>query len=97
MKYSLHPEARADLREAAEFYRERGGISLAQSLFSEFEQAVDLLLQHPKLGAVWRYGKRRYLMRRFPYSLIYLVEREELRILAVAHQSRRPGYWRARK
>ncbi|MGH9362164.1 MAG: type II toxin-antitoxin system RelE/ParE family toxin [Thermoanaerobaculia bacterium] len=97
MKYSLHPGAEADLREAAEFYRERAGSSLSQSLFIEFEQAVDLLLQHPRLGTLWRYGKRRYVMRRFPYSLIYTAVGEEVRILAVAHHSRRPGYWRGRR
>jgi hypothetical protein len=36
-------------------------------------------------------------MRRFPYSLIYTVIGDEVRILAVAHHSRRPGYWRGRK
>ncbi len=97
MRYFLHPEAEEDLREAAQFYRERAGGSLSQSLFTEFERSVGLLLQHPWLGAVWKYGKRRFVMRRFPYSLIYTVVGEEIRILAVAHHSRRPGYWRGRK
>jgi hypothetical protein len=35
-------------------------------------------------------------MRRFPYSLIYAALVDEIRILAVAHHSRRPGYWRDR-
>lgn len=55
MKFSLHPEAEDDLREAAEFYRERAGNPLSQSLFAEFERAVDMLLQHPGLGALWRF------------------------------------------
>lgn len=97
MKYSLHPEAEHDLREAAEFYREHAGNALSQSLFGEFERSIDLLLQHPGLGALWRHGKRRYVMRHFPYSIIYTVSGEEVRILAIAHQSRRPGYWRGRK
>ena len=97
MKYSLHPEAEDDLREAAEFYRERGGNPLTQSLFAEFERSMDMLLQHPGLGALWRRGKRRYVMRHFPYALIYTISGEEIRILAVAHHSRRPGYWRSRK
>ena len=97
MKYSLHPEAEDDLREAAEFYRERAGNSLSQSLFAEFERSVDMLLQHPGLGALWRLGKRRYVVKHFPYALIYMVSGDEIRILAVAHHSRRPGYWRSRK
>lgn len=98
MNYSLHPEAEEDLRDAAEFYRERAGNSLSQSLLAEFEQSVNILLHHPGLGSPWRgRGQRRYLMKRFPYSIAYTVYGEEIRILAVAHHSRRPGYCRGRK
>ncbi|HSS20628.1 MAG TPA: type II toxin-antitoxin system RelE/ParE family toxin [Pyrinomonadaceae bacterium] len=98
MNYSLHPEAQQDLRDAAEFYRERAGNSLSQSLLAEFERSVNALLKHPGLGSPWRsLGRRRYLMKRFPYSVIYTLSGEEIRILAVAHQNRRPGYWRGRK
>jgi toxin ParE1/3/4 len=98
MIYSLHPEAEADLRDAAEFYRERAGNSLSQSLLAEFEQSVNILLQHPGLGSPWRGRRwRQYLMKRFPYSLIYTVSAEAIYILAVAHHSRWPGYWRGRK
>ena len=97
MRYALHPEAAQDLRDAAEFYRAHAGIALSQSFFGEFERAVSLLLEHPQLGGLWRRGKRRYPMKRFPYFLIYVVSGEEIRILAVAHYGRRPGYWRSRK
>ncbi len=96
MNYWLHPEAREDLREAANFYRDNAGIVLSQALLAEFEHSIGLLLEHPRLGGRWRQGKRRYLMRRFPFAIIYSVMRDQLRILAVAHQSRRPGYWRGR-
>ncbi len=97
MTYSLHPDAEEDLREAARFYHDRAGSSLSLSLLSEFKHSVTLLMQYPALGAVWRHGKRRHLMRRFPYAIVYTVSSEEVRIWAVAHQSRRPGYWRGRK
>jgi toxin ParE1/3/4 len=97
MKYSLHPEVQQDLRDAAAFYRDRAGNNLSRSLLTEFERSVNLLLRHPQLGALWRHGKRRLIIQRFPYSIIYTVAGEEIRILAVAHQSRRPGFWRGRK
>jgi len=97
MIYTLHPEAEADLRDAAEFYRERAGNTLSNSLLEEFERSVGVLLQYPAIGSPWRRGTRRFLMQRFPYSIIYSTSSEEIRILAVAHQSRRPGYWRNRK
>lgn len=97
MNYWLHPEAQEDLREAAQFYRENAGIALSQSLLQEFEHSASLLLEHPGLGVIWRYGKRRLVMRRFRYAIIYTVAGEQVRILPVAHHSRRPGYWRNRK
>jgi len=60
MRYWLHPEAREDLREAAEFYRERAGNALAMSPLEEFERAAALLQLHPGLGPIWRHGKRRW-------------------------------------
>ncbi len=97
MNYWLHPGAQDDLRDAAEFYRENGGTALAQSYLAEFEHSVGLLLQYPRLGAIWRYGKRRLMMRRFRHALIYTIAVDQIRVLAVAHLSRRPGYWRGRK
>ena len=97
MNYWLHPEAQEDLREAAGFYRDNAGVALSQSLLAEFEHSVNLLLEHPRLGSKWRWGKRRFVMQRFPFSVIYIVVGEQLRILAVAHHSRRPGYWRGRR
>ena len=97
MKYVLHPEALLDLRDAAAFYRERAGNSVSQSLLAAFEHSVDLMLRHPQLGASWRHGKRRLIIQRFPYSIIYTVRGEQIHILAVAHHSRRPGYWRRRR
>lgn len=39
---------------------------------------------------------RRAVIRRFPFSIIFVELAEEIRVLAVAHHSRRPGYWRKR-
>lgn len=39
---------------------------------------------------------RRFLLRRFPYYLLYRVEEDWILVLAVGHHSRRPGYWRDR-
>ncbi len=97
MRYWVHPDAEDDLRDAAEFYRERAGKTLSQSFLAEYEHGVQLLLQHPAFGGLWQNSTRRYLMKRFPYSLVYTVVAEEIRVWAVAHENRRPGYWRNRK
>lgn len=97
MTYLLHPEAESDLREAAIHYRERAGNALVQAFFADFEHAMQLLLEHPLLGPQWLQGKRRLVLKHFPFSVIYTVTAQEIRVLAVAHQSRHPGYWKKRK
>ena len=56
-----------------------------------------LVAEDPGLGKPTSRGRRLFPMHHFPYSLVYRAEDEGVRIGAVAHQSRRPGYWRARK
>ena len=97
MRYSLHPESEQDLREAAEYYSKRAGAALSQALFTDFEHSIQLLLQRPLLGALWLHGRRRLVMKHFPYSVIYTVAGDEIQVLAVAHHSRHAGYWRKRK
>jgi len=94
MNYSLHPEASQDIDDAAAYYQKQAGKVLSQAFLSEFERSVERLLRHPLLGSTWRKDKRRYIMARFPYAIIYTVTGNELRIYAIAHQSRHPTYWR---
>ena len=96
MNYSLHPEASQDLDDAAAYYQKQAGNILSRVFLNEFEHAVDQLLRHPLLGAPWRNNRRKFVMPRFPYSIIYSVTNSELHIFAVAHQRRRPAYWRGR-
>jgi toxin ParE1/3/4 len=97
VRYRLHPEARRDLRDAAQFYADRADNALAQTFLAEFERAIGVLLRHPELGAATLGGRRRHVMRRFPYAIIYAALDDELLVLAVAHHSRSPGYWQDRE
>ena len=39
---------------------------------------------------------RRCRLKRFPYSVVYTLDATDILVLAVAHQHRKPGYWRNR-
>lgn len=96
MNFTVHPAAADELRETAAFYSERGDQELGLSFISEFERALNLVSDNPELGAVWRGSTRRFPLRRFPYSLVYQVKAQEFQVIALAHQRRRPGYWKNR-
>ena len=87
--------AALDLRRAVQFYsRERPG--LGAEFLREFDDASNVLADHPEIGALIRSGVRKLLLRRFPYMLVYRAEPERVVILAVAHQRRHPDVWLAR-
>ena len=69
---------------------------LGQDFLDEVQRVVDLLREQPKLGRSAGPGLRRALLQRFPFSFIYAEEPDAILVVAVAHQSRRPGYWRKR-
>lgn len=97
MKRVIVPAALAELHDAAAFYAASANVELGLAFLAEFERGVSAIMVNPKVGAMFRGTRRRYLLRRFPYSIIYQVSDEELRVIAVAHQRRRPGYWVGRK
>lgn len=96
MRVSLAAEAEVELIEGARFYARQSCNALGLAFIAEFERCVELLRSQPKLGALWRGVNRRMPLRRFPYSVIYALHADEVRILAIAHQRRKPGYWRDR-
>lgn len=92
MRYSFHPAADRELLKAFNYYEDRVE-RLGYDFLSEVEDAVQFLLAHPEAAPRVAAEVRSYTMDRFSYSIIYRVRKDHLRILAVAHQSRRPFYW----
>ncbi len=96
MNPSVGPEADRELTDGARYYVREGGVELGLAFIAEFERVLQLLCAHPNIGVTWR-GQRRLPMRRFPYSIVYYVQPDELRVVALAHHRRRPGYGAGRK
>ena len=94
---SVSSGADRELTEGAVFYAREGGAEVGLAFIAEFERALDLLCRHPRLGTNWRNGRRRFPLRKFPYSIIYYVRDEELRVIALAHHRRKPEYWSDRR
>ena len=93
MKLVIGSAAYRDLAEAIQFYEFRRP-SLGFEFNEQFEIAADLIRRQPRMGkaiAEWT-GLREFPLRRFPFRIIYRCERNELIVLAVVHQQRKPGY-----
>ena len=95
MRLEFHPEAELELIEAAVYY-ERQVVGLGERFEAEIRRATDLLLVQPEIGIPADSHLRKFVLTRFPFTLFYVVSGNALRIEAVAHQYRRPGYWKLR-
>ena len=95
MKYEFHPEAELELYEAASFY-EAEMPGLGGDFSHEVERVISLLLEHPEFGARVDKDLRHFVLRRFPFSVVYAVPSQLVYIVAIAHGSREPQYWKTR-
>jgi len=89
------PAAREELLAAVAYYEERQP-GLGARLNAEVEHAVATMIAYPAIGSPITRNARRILLNRFPYSVVYRASSDEIVVIAVAHQRRRPGYWRRR-
>ena len=94
--YSFHPDAEAELADAADYYEARRP-GLGKAFAGEVTRTISLIREHPDAGSPVGPSRRRMLVSRFPYAIVYRRDSNSVVIVAVAHQSRRPGYWRGRR
>ncbi|WP_349827291.1 type II toxin-antitoxin system RelE/ParE family toxin [Brevibacterium litoralis] len=100
MDLVFHPKARAEFQNAVDWYEDRDDV-----VGTRFEQSVRSALHDvttspgswpawPGIEGVVTARSRRTAG--FPYRVVYTVHDEQVIVLAVAHTSRRPGYWLSR-
>jgi toxin ParE1/3/4 len=99
-RLGVDPAAEEELRAAVAWYEVQRR-ELGARFFTEVGRVLDLILRHPGIGSPVprvraEYGTRRVPLRRFPYFVVYREQGEEIQVVAVAHASHKPGYWRHR-
>jgi plasmid stabilization system protein ParE len=91
----FHPGASDDYAAAFVWYYTRG-TALAFDFEREIERGIRLISQNPLRWPKFDGQRRRLVVRKFPYAIIYEMHSKDVVILAVAHGKRRPNYWRDR-
>lgn len=87
--------AREEFLAEVEYYN-KAQAGLGARFAEAIEKASALALVFPDVGSPSLSGTRRVVVKDFPFSLIYKPSADGIVIFAVAHQSRRPRYWRER-
>jgi len=95
MKIAFHPEAMREFLEAIDFY-EYSESGLGFDFSNEIRTTIRNILGYPNAWPQLSKDVRRCLVNRFPYGVLYSVERDEILILAVMNLRRHPDYWKER-
>jgi toxin ParE1/3/4 len=96
----LDDEAAQELEEATIWYEARRA-NLGKDFLAAVRAACARIAENPRAWSFARdvppdFGVRKCVLRRFPYSVVYIELDDEIRVLAIAHGSRQPGFWRHR-
>ncbi len=101
MDVHILEEAEAEIRSAASWYEEQRS-GLGDDFLAEIEHALETIAKMPQAfsqATPPQPGRevRRYVTKRFRYSVFYEVRADDVLILAVTHPRQRPGVWRERQ
>lgn len=97
MRIKFTGPAMREAEEAALWYWERSGERVRAHLMAEIERVRQILGDQPAIGTPGVRGTRRLRLDKFPYSLVYRIDGDTVRVLAFVHQRRKPEYWARRR
>jgi toxin ParE1/3/4 len=91
----FHPEAQEEYEEASAWYQARSPNAAAR-FEAEVDRVLALIEANPGMFPKYDDEHRFAVMLRFPYSVVYQAQSDDVYVIAIAHGSRRPGYWEGR-
>ena len=94
-KISYNAEARAELSAAGRWYEERSR-NAGPAFLAAVERLLDAILQFPQAHEQDDEHRRTAKVDGYPYTVVYRETTRGVRVVAVAHTSREPGYWAER-
>lgn len=89
-------DAEAEFEAAARWYDQHAG--LRTEFVEAIDEAIFAIAEDPRRYPLWRprSSYRKYVVRRFPYLVLYRLLDDVVEVMSFAHTRRRPGYWKDR-
>ncbi len=91
----FHPDVGHEVKAAYEWYQNQA-IGLGDDFIAELELAYQAVVELPNTWPKFQQDFRRFLLSKFPFSVIYRFKNETIFVVAVMHNSRKPDYWNDR-
>ena len=92
IKIKIIEQAEYELDDAFEYY-ENELSGLGTKFINSFRHAINRIINHPTAWKCLQDNVRKCRLEKFPFDIIYAIEREYIVIIAVSHHHRRPFYW----
>lgn len=88
----FHPDVTDDIKGSYLWYEDQLQ-GLGNRFLNELEDGYTAVQNFPDTWANFQYGFKRYILNKFPFSILYKVTEEKIVVVAVMHNSRKPNYW----
>lgn len=94
-KILFHPAVAIEIKASYEWYHDQSE-GLGDDFLSELESAYQAIIElhdtWPRFNTLYR----RFLLSKFPFSVVYRENEHSIFVVAVMHSSRKPNYWKNR-
>jgi plasmid stabilization system protein ParE len=94
-KIIFHPAVAIEIKASYEWYQNQSE-GLGDDFLSELESAYQAIIELPDTWPRFNMNYRRFLLSKFPFSVVYRENENTIFVVAVMHNSRKPNYWKNR-
>ncbi len=91
----FHPDIFDEVKNSYDWYQNQAS-GLGDDFLLELEEAYQIIMELPNTWPKFQKDFRRFLLNKFPFSVIYKLNGGTIFIVAIMHNSRKPGYWKER-
>jgi len=91
----FHPDVAGEIKASYRWYQNQAE-GLGDDFLHELELACQAIIEFPATWPRLKKDYRRFLLSKFPFSVVYRVQNTNIFVVAVMHNSRKPDYWKTR-
>ena len=96
MKFIFHPKLQQDVSNSYQWYEDRAK-GLGEDLLSEIKDGYSFINEFPESCPIVQKNYHRFILSKFPFSIVYRINKNNIYVVAIMHNSRRPNSWLIRK
>lgn len=98
MRLTFHHRVQREVNEAVDWYNEQRE-GLGDEFFQRLSEVLEIIAVRPKSFGFWLSSPtvRGAKLKRFPYSALFEMENEHVKVLCVRHEKRHPSFGLGRR